>query len=54
MRTHDVNVLLYPVNQDSPQHAAARACLEASFGRPEGMGFAWAALLGFTTLRPGC
>ena len=50
MRTPDVNVLLYAVNQDSPQHAAAREWIESSLARPAGVGFAWAALLGFLRL----
>jgi len=50
VRTPDVNVLLYAVNADSPQHAAARGWLEAAFARPAGIGFAWAALLGFLRL----
>ena len=45
-----MNVLLYAVNHDSPQHEAARAWIESSFARPEGVGFAWAALLGFLRL----
>ena len=32
MRTPDVNVLLYAVNHDSPQHETARTWIEASFG----------------------
>ncbi len=50
MRTPDVNVLLYAVNQDSAHHAIARKWMESSFGRPEGIGFSWAALLGFLRL----
>ncbi len=50
MRTPDVNVLLYAVNQNSPQHEVARGWIEASFLRPGGVGFAWAALLGFLRL----
>lgn len=50
MRTPDVNVLLYAVNADSPQHGAARSWIETSFARPQGIGFAWAALLGFLRL----
>lgn len=55
MRMPDVNVLLYAVNKDCVQHEAARGWLEASFARPQGVGFAWAALLGFLRLatRPG-
>lgn len=50
MRTPDVNVLLYAVNGDSPQHGAARAWIEASFARPAGIAFAWPALVGFLRL----
>jgi toxin-antitoxin system PIN domain toxin len=50
MRTPDVNVLLYAVNADSPQHGVARAWLEASFARAQGIGFSWPALLGFLRL----
>ena len=55
MRTPDVNVLLYAVNRDSPQHTTARGWIESSLARPGGVGFAWAALLGFLRLstRPG-
>lgn len=50
MRTPDVNVLLYAVNQDSPHHVTACEWIESSFRRPEGIGFAWAAVLGFLRL----
>lgn len=50
MRTPDVNVLLYAVNRDCAQHEAARQWLEGSFDRPSGIGFAWAALLGFVRI----
>ena len=50
MRTPDVNVLLYAVNHDSPQHETARTWIEASFARREGIGFAWVALIGFLRL----
>jgi toxin-antitoxin system PIN domain toxin len=46
----DVNVLLYAVNADSPQHDSARGWIEAAFARPAGVGFAWPALLGFLRL----
>jgi predicted nucleic acid-binding protein len=39
MRTPDVNVLLYAVNQDSPQHAVAREWIESSLARGAGVGF---------------
>jgi uncharacterized protein len=50
MKTPDVNVLLYAVNGNSPQHAAARAWLEASFASAGGMAFSWQALTGFLRL----
>jgi uncharacterized protein len=50
VRTPDVNLLLYAVNADSPQHKAARGWLEAAFADPRGIGFAWAALIGFVRL----
>lgn len=50
MKTPDVNVLLYAVNEDSPQHAAAKRWIEAAYAGPGGIGFAWAALLGFVRL----
>jgi len=50
MRTPDVNVLLCAVNADSPQHAVARAWVEASFARRQGIAFTWPALLGFLRL----
>lgn len=50
MRTPDVNVLLYAVNRNCAQHAAAKAWLTESFARPQGVGFAWIALLGFLRL----
>ncbi len=50
MRTPDVNVLLYAVNGDSPQHDAARSWIETSFARPAGIAFTWPALLGFLRL----
>lgn len=53
MRMPDVNVLLYAVNSDSPQHAVARAWIEASFARVQGIAFAWPALLGFLRLATG-
>lgn len=50
MKSPDVNVLLYAVNTDSPQHDTARHWIEAAYVAPEGIGFAWAALLGFLRL----
>ncbi len=55
MKTPDVNVLLYAINDDSPQQRLAREWLETAFAEPAGIGFAWVALLGFLRLatRPG-
>jgi uncharacterized protein len=50
MKMPDVNVLLYAANSDCPQHAAARRWLEGAFTPPQGVGFAWAAMLGFLRL----
>jgi uncharacterized protein len=50
MRTPDVNLLLYAVNADSPQHRVARTWIEEAFARASGIGFAWPALLGFLRL----
>jgi uncharacterized protein len=55
MRLPDVNVLLNAVVEESPQHLAARSWLEDSFARPQGLGLAWLALIGFIRIgtRPG-
>jgi len=55
VKTPDVNVLLYAVNSDSPQHLPAREWLEAAFAGPGGIGFSWVAVLGFIRLatKPG-
>lgn len=50
MRTPDVNVLLYAVNHNCAQHESAKAWMTESFARPQGVGFAWIALLGFLRL----
>ena len=55
MRCPDVNVLLCAVNLDGPQqHEAVRAWLETCFSGPQGVGFAWAALLGFLRRSTRC
>ncbi len=55
MKTPDVNVLLYAVNGDCPQHPPARKWLEDAFAEPGGIGFSWVAVLGFIRLatKPG-
>ncbi len=47
MRLPDVNVLLNAVVEESPHHVPARSWLEDSFSRPQGLGLAWLALIGF-------
>lgn len=55
MKVVDLNVLLYAVNADAPQHAAARSWWEAALSGDEQVGLAWPVLLGFLrlTTRPG-
>jgi toxin-antitoxin system PIN domain toxin len=50
MKTPDVNLLLYAVNADSPQHEAARSWLESAFAGASGIAFCWPALVGFLRL----
>lgn len=50
MKTPDVNVLLYAVNADAPQHREACQWLESAYAEPSGVGFAWVALLGFVRI----
>jgi uncharacterized protein len=50
MKTPDVNLLLYAINEDSPQHKAARGWLESAFASAAGIAFCWPAMLGFLRL----
>lgn len=43
----DLNVLLYAVNGDAPQHAAARAWWEGLVNGGEPVGLPWVVVLGF-------
>jgi uncharacterized protein len=43
----DVNVLVHAHNSDSGVHEAARTWWDECLAGPEGVGFAWATLLGF-------
>jgi len=43
----DLNVLLYAVNADSPQHVAARTWWEGALNGEEPVGIAWIVILGF-------
>src|ERR1043165_5067832 len=55
MKIVDVNLLLYAVNADAPQHAKARAWFEGILSGSEPVGFDWTVLLAFLKLstRPG-
>ncbi len=50
MRLIDANVLLYAINEASPQHLRARAWLDAALSGQEPMGFTWTVLLAFLRL----
>lgn len=47
MRLPDTNVLLYAVNRDAPQQAAAERWMAEAFDGPGGTGLSWVVLLGF-------
>ncbi len=46
----DVNLLLYAVNQDSPNHGKAKAWLESAVSGTETVGLPWIVLLAFLRL----
>jgi uncharacterized protein len=46
----DVNLLVYAVNQDSPDHQKAKAWLETAISGPETVGLPWIVLLAFLRL----
>jgi len=46
----DVNVLLYAVNEDAPNHRAARVWLDGALSQGEPIGFTWPVLLAFLRL----
>ena len=50
MNIVDVNVLLYAVNVDAPDHDDAKRWLEQSLSGRETVGFAWLVLVGFLRL----
>jgi uncharacterized protein len=50
MKVVDLNVLLYAVNADTPQHAKARTWWEAVLNGDEQVGLAWPVVLGFLRL----
>ncbi len=50
MKVVDVNVLLYAVNEDAPNHNPAGAWLDTALNGTEAVGFAWVVLLAFLRL----
>lgn len=50
MKIVDVNILLYVVNSDAPQHELVRNWWESSINSDEAIGIPWIALLGFLRL----
>ena len=46
----DANVLIYAIDEDSPQHAPARDWLEQAFAGVEPIGLPWIVLLAFVRL----
>lgn len=46
----DVNLLIYAVNRDSPDHRKAKTWLEAAVSGPETVGLPWVVLLAFLRL----
>ena len=47
MKLVDLNLLIYAVNRDSPNHEAARSWLENVLSGDERVGLPWVVLLGF-------
>jgi predicted nucleic acid-binding protein len=46
----DVNLLIYAVNRDSPDHRKAKSWLETAVSGTETVGLAWIVLLAFLRL----
>ena len=46
----DANLLIYAIDTDSPQHAAARRCIEHLFSKTTDVGLAWIVMLAFLRL----
>ncbi|MGH7867524.1 MAG: type II toxin-antitoxin system VapC family toxin [Candidatus Dormibacteraceae bacterium] len=47
MQVVDANLLIYAVNQDSPNHLPARKWLDRALTGQESVGFAWVVVLAF-------
>lgn len=50
MKVVDVNLLLYAVNRDSPQHGRAKVWLARRLGEDEPVALPWVVVLGFLRL----
>lgn len=50
MKLVDLNLLLYAIDEGSPQHDRARPWLEEVLSGTEEVGFAWIVLLGFVRI----
>ncbi len=50
MRIVDLNILLYAVNSDAPQHTRARQWWERAVNSEDVIGLAWVVMLGFLRL----
>ena len=50
MKVIDLNVLLYAINSDAPQHSKIRSWWEQALNGDEQIGLAWPVLLGFVRL----
>jgi toxin-antitoxin system PIN domain toxin len=47
MKVVDINLLIYALNTDTPNHLQAKKWLEASLSEDEPVGLAWIVILGF-------
>ena len=50
MRLADLNLLIYAVNRDAPQHDVARQWLEDSLSGDDTLALSWSVILGFLRL----
>lgn len=50
MKVVDLNLLIYAINSDAPNHERARDWWERAVGGDESIGLAWVVLLGFVRL----
>ena len=47
MKIVDINLLIYAINKDTPNHSKAKKWFEDSLSSDEPFGFAWIVILGF-------